>query len=307
MSVVMITTDTYDSLRPSIEALLAQGPPEQLELIVTAPSRDTPLDTEALGRFGAWRVAEMDGAETTGEAMARGFQLARCPVVSYLEDHVLPAPGWAEARLGAHRAGAGAVAHAMTNGNPETAVSEASFLMHFGQAAAPVAGGPLRALPTHQISYRRELLPSDFRELAKLLDAEAILLERIAAAGEPLILEPGSVASHANAARARDAVIGWWRGGRIWGGSIRDEHASRPWLIIFRALAFPAVAGALLWRGVSALRRTRPPRALAVSGWLVVASMAHAAGHSYGLLAGGGSAARDKTDLELNRRHYAEP
>ncbi|MCC6930538.1 MAG: glycosyltransferase family 2 protein [Gemmatimonadaceae bacterium] len=64
-----------------------------------------------------------------GAARNVGIALTRAPYVAFLAADCMAAPGWAAARLREHRAGAAAVASAMTNAYTESAAAWAALLL----------------------------------------------------------------------------------------------------------------------------------------------------------------------------------
>jgi hypothetical protein len=302
MSVVLV--DVHGDLRESLRALRTQGPPEQLEIVLVAP------DAEAAGRrypeltdFGAVRVVPSGPSPTTSTALAVGMRAARAPVVAYCEDHVFPEPGWVEARLAAHAAGAVVVGSTLRNANPAKAVSWAVFLQSFGPFAMPVAGGRSANLPWHQCSYRRDVLPLG-PELEALLENEGLLHADLRGAGHTLVLESAAVAGHLNPSRLRSLVTFAWHGGRVWGaGRAAHEGWSRPRRAAHASL-FPYTALRELRLRLADVHRVRPIRRRSVVFLLGLGIVIHAAGEATGVLFGSRRAAMRLTDIELNRRAH---
>ncbi|MGI8558375.1 MAG: glycosyltransferase family 2 protein [Solirubrobacteraceae bacterium] len=305
MSVVVI--DRHGDLRETLGALLAQGTTAGVELVLVA------ADVEAarraypeLAAFETVNVVAGAAAPTSSMAIAAGVRASRGAVVAYCEDHVFPEPGWVQARLDAHAAGAAVVGGTLRNANPATAVSWASFLQSFGPFAMPVAGGRSANLPWHQCSYRRDVLPLG-SELEALLETEGLLHGDLLEAGHTLVLEAAAVAGHINPSRLSSHMIHAWVGGRVWGAG-RARHAR--WSRARRA------CNALLcpWNALMALRlrmadvqRVMPSRRRSIAAAMAAGIAVHAVGEAIGVLLGHGGATILRTDLELNRRaHLAD-
>ncbi len=222
MSVVLI--DLHDNLRETLRALRAQGPVEQIEIVLVVPDPDAVVDRyPELTGFGAVRTVSSGRSPTSGTARAAGVRAARAPIVTYSEDHAFPEPGWLEAHLAAHKAGAAGVGTALRNANPDTPVSWAHLLLCFGAFVMPVAGGRTTNLPWHQSSFRRDLLPTG-PELEVLLKNEGLLHARLHEAGHTLVVESAAVSAHMGPSRLRALVGAAWYGGRVWGdGRARYE------------------------------------------------------------------------------------
>jgi hypothetical protein len=306
LTVVLIMQEHYASLQPVVTALLAQGPPGDLEVVVVSPDASAAaLDEEALARFGRWKRVSCGPIRTTGQAMAAGFRAATCEWVAYCEDHSLPDPGWAASRLDAHRAGAAAVGSVLRNGNPARVASRAFLLQSFGPYVWPAAGGTTEGLPWHQCSYERALLPQG-PELEILLEVEGLLHERLLAGGHSLCLESRAMSRHFNPDRLRDHFRAAWLGGRAWGGLRALQRRSG----IVRRVAWAALTPVVIvvrWsRSARDVARVAPPRPGATAAALAGGLAVHAVGESLGSVLGVRSADEARTDLELNRWRYLE-
>src|SRR3954464_6331753 len=104
MSVVVVTPDTYETVRETIKHLRAQNVKERLEIVLVAPSADAlGADEKELAGFRRFSVVPVGHMRSTARARAAGVLKASAPVVAFAEDHAFPAPGWAEALINAHR------------------------------------------------------------------------------------------------------------------------------------------------------------------------------------------------------------
>jgi hypothetical protein len=302
MSVVLI--DLHGNLGETLRALRAQGPAEQLEIVLVAPEPAVVADRyPELADFGAVRTVSCRPSPTTGEAKAAGMHAARAPIVTYIEDHAFPEPGWMEARLAAHTAGAAAVGTALRNANPATSVSWAHFTQCFGPFAMPVAGGRSANLPWHQSSYRRDLLPQG-PELETLLESEGLLHAHLHRSGHTLVLESAAVAAHIGPSRMRALLSAAWNGGRVWGaGRARHERWSRARRAAHAAL-FPHTALRELRLRLADVERVIPSRRRTVVPLMALAIAVHSVGEAIGVLFGARQAVIKFTDIEFNRRAY---
>jgi Glycosyl transferase family 2 len=133
MSVVLVTPDSYDNIRTTMEYLRAQTVSNQLEIVIVAPSAaNVNFVLEDRLAFGQIHVVEVGEIKSTGRAMAAGVREASAPVVGYAEEHAYPAPGWAEALINAHQQSWAGVGAAIANANPGNMVNWASFFTDFG-------------------------------------------------------------------------------------------------------------------------------------------------------------------------------
>ncbi len=296
--------DLHGDLRKSLRALRAQGPPEQLEVVLVTPAAEAARRVyPELASFDSVTLVDSGPAPTTSKAMAAGFRAARGAVVAYCEDHVLPEPGWAQARLAAHAMGAAVVGGTLRNANPDTAASWASYLQSFGPFAMPVAGGRSASLPWHQCSYRRDVLALG-PELEGLLENEGLLHSDLLKAGHALVLESAAVAGHLNPSRLSSWLAHAWIGGRVWGaGRARHERWSRLRCAV-HALLFPRTAIRELHARLADVQRVLPPHAWSVTALMATSILVHAIGEAIGVMLGEGDATMRRTDIELNRRAH---
>lgn len=99
-------------------------------------------------------VHSVDHRLFPGAARNLGIELTRAPYVAFLAADCLAAPGWAAARLREHKAGATAVASAMTNAYPSSAAAWAALLLlHNRRLAATLPKQRLH----YSLSYDRRV------------------------------------------------------------------------------------------------------------------------------------------------------
>jgi len=204
-----------------------KGPTDQLEIVLVAPDVDAARHRyPELAACDLVTLVASGASPTTSMALARGVRTARGAVVAYCEDHAFPEPGWVQARLAAHAAGAAVVGGTLRNANPATVVSWASHLQSVGPFAMPVAGGRSAILPWHRCSYSRDVLPLG-PGLEDLLENEGLLHADLVRAGHTLVLESAAVAHHLNPSRLRSLLVHAWVGGRVWGAGRASTGAGR--------------------------------------------------------------------------------
>src|SRR5882724_9114742 len=104
MSVVIVTPDSYETIRKTVEHLRAQTVKDRLEIVIVAPSAEqaTPAGRE-LNDFSRFRIVPVGAIESIARAHAAGIRQASAPVIVLAEDHSFPEPGWAEALIEGHR------------------------------------------------------------------------------------------------------------------------------------------------------------------------------------------------------------
>jgi hypothetical protein len=199
LSVIIITPDTFDTVRQTVRCLTRQSVRDRIELIVLAPSdARVRLDDAAVAPLHSARLIEVDAVSPTGPVRATGVRASNAPIVVFAEEHSFPASGWAEALLAAFEKGYAAVGPAVRNANPDTLVSWADLLIGYGPWLAPTHAREMDYLPGHNSSYRRELLLAYGKRLDALMEAETVLQWDLRRAGERLYLEPAAQTAHTN-------------------------------------------------------------------------------------------------------------
>lgn len=199
ISVVIITPDTYGTIRRTVECLKKQTVSHKLELVIVKLS---PGELEAPpGEFDCFRAVMIAGhgeIASYGEALAAGVRAASAPVVAFTEDHVFPDPHWAEALIESHRKGWTAVGPVIYNANPESPVGWADILMGYSTWLYPNAGGEMNHVPGHNSSYKREILLGYGPGLGGFLEAESVLHWDLVSKGHKLYLDAAARVYHLN-------------------------------------------------------------------------------------------------------------
>jgi glycosyl transferase family 2 len=199
LSVILITPDSFETIRRTVGCLVRQTVCEQIELVIIAPQdADVDVDEALVAPLAGVRVVRLASLTPTGPGRAAGIRAARAPVVAFGEEHCFPAPTWAAALLEGHREEVAAVGPAIHNANPDTIVSWADFLMGYGPWAAPVDRREVEFLPGHNSSYKRDVLLEYGDALDTLMEAETVLMWDLRAKGHRLLLEPAAYTAHTN-------------------------------------------------------------------------------------------------------------
>ena len=220
LSVVLVTPDSYETIRKTIGYLRRQTVCGELELVIVAPGK---IGAEELPEFCRVQVVEIGAVTTVGRANVAGVRAATAPVVALAEDHAFPEPDWAAALIEAHCGPWAAVGPVVRNANPETAVSRADFWIGYGPWAEPQPAGPREFLPGHNSSYKRERLLAYGDRLEEMLEAETVLHWELRAQGHQLWLEPAARIAHVNFSRWRTWLGMQFHLGRVFAAT-RAQH-----------------------------------------------------------------------------------
>jgi hypothetical protein len=307
LSVILVTPDHFATIRTTVRHLRAQTIGDRLELLIVAPSiAALAAPPGELEGFARCEVIEVGTITRIARAKLPAVRLATGPVVAFAEDHCFPAPTWAAALVAAHGAEWAAVGPAISNGNPGTRLSQAAFLLHWLQWAAPRPPGEMQYLPWHNTSYKRDVLLALGDRLPGLLASEASLQDELRANGQRLYLEAAARTTHVNVSRLTP-----WLGQGYWGGRLYGALRSARWPVgqrLFRAAAAPLVPVVRLSRMLRTIRRSPELRGLTpgVLPAVMLGLIVHAVGECAGYLAGVGPSEERYSTFEMGRaRHLA--
>ncbi len=304
MSVILITPDSFETLRRTVGALRRQTVRERIELVIVGPLADRLAIVESdLEGFAGRHIVEIGEMTSSSVARAAGIRAATAPVVALTEDHCFPAPDWAEALLARHREPWAGVGPAFQNANPSNATSWANFLIEYGEFAAPAVFGERRHIPGHNSSYKRETLLTYGDALSDRLEAESPMQWDLQSKGHLFCLEPEARTFHLNYERFGPSCELRFHGGRLFAA-----NRARNWSLgrrAFYALASPLIPLVRMARVVQQARRIHPRpgllRLLPVVGVLLVLD---ALGEMAGYATGSGRAMQSLSADEFHRERF---
>lgn len=305
LSVVLITPDSFETIRRTTEYLTRQSVAGRIELVIIAPAAARiDVDNALVAPLADVQVVRVASVTPTGPARAAAIRSARAPIIAFGEEHCFPAPGWAEALLDAHRGDHAAVGPAMHNANPDTIVSWADFLVAYGPWAAPVDRAEMDYLPGHNSSYKRSRLIEYAGALDTLMEAETVLMWDLRSKGHRLLLEPAAKAAHTNFALWRSWVAVMYFNGRAFADT-RSATWSLGRKLVFTA-ASPLIPIVRLARTLGHARRLRRgPWFLArLVPTLCVGLAFDAAGQMLGYALGAGAAHEKMAQYEWHRMQH---
>ena len=306
MSVVVITPDTYQPIRRTIEHLQAQTVCHRLELLIVAPSAK-PLGEDLSQLVGFWqtRIVEIGNITSTPQANAAGVLAASAPIVSFIESHAYPDPGWAEALLAAHRQAWAVVGPVVGNANPQSVLSWVDLIVGYSPWLEFAQAGMVDQLPAHNSSYKRDVLLEYEHDLETALAVEGVLHWDLRRRGYRLYLEPAARIAHVNTSRP----FSLFRQFLLFGRAFAAARAQRwsPFRRLTYAAGAPFIPVVRFQRILSHLSQgeERYYRLLVrIAPLLVLALGVSALGEMTGYALGEGDAAQSMCDLDLRRERY---
>ena len=255
ISVVLVTPDRYERLRGSIQHLREQTVRERMEIVIAAPSlANLNADESDFSDFASFRFVETGPIQNTGEPRAVGARGSSAPIVAFGEDHCWPEPNWAAALIEAHKQPWAGVGPIMSNGNPNSVVSWASFLLNFGAVAECVISEMRPHIPTHNSSYKTSLLLAYGDKLGSMLEVEGLMQKDMVASGRKMFLQCEARCAHINVSFFLSFV--WeqfWGALLFWSTRVEQER----WSLLRRCAWSAATPGLTLLRFQRALRNAR--------------------------------------------------
>ncbi len=307
MSVIIVTPDSYDTIRKTIEHLRTQTVRERLEIVIVAPSAERlGLVESEMKDFLQFCVIEVGEIRSTGGAIAAGVRKACAPIVTYVEEHAYPEPAWAEVLISAHRTSWTAVGAVLYNANPESMISWAIFFTDFGPWIEQPLAVETHGLAPHQTSYKRSVLLEYRTELEAMLEVESILHRDLISKGHRLYLEPSAKVSHLNPSLLSSYLAAEFYGGRMFGAArVRYENWSI-WRRLLYIGGIPLIPIIRLRRVLSEIRRSGLKINLLpyLLPALITGLVSHSLGELTAYIFGAGDAPRRRLSFELSRHSH---
>jgi len=301
LSAIVVIPDVYDTVRNTMKYLQAQTAARQIEIVIVKPAnQQIGLDESDLKCFHSWQIVEVDKVTSIAQGFTAGIREARAPIVALTEDHSHPDEKWAELFIAAHQRPYAVVGPSMCNGNPDSMISWADFYQAYGEWTSPVSSGPIRHLPGHNSSYKRDILLEFGDELETLMEAESVLHRHLQAKGYALYLESGTRTSHLNF----DTWSAWIPARYYTGRQFASTWAyswSWPRRLLFTA-ASPLIPWVRLWRVQSRVCRGQSTGfILSLLPIMISGLLVEGVGHMLGYAAGAGDSAEKVGRCEFHR------
>lgn len=267
LAVVVLAMGDAPELGPAIRSLQSQG--ERLEIVVVHSGasdarREAPGLDVAVRRFA--------GRLLPGAARNAGIGATTAPFVAFLAADCLAEPGWAAARLAAHRAGAAAVASAVTNPSPRNLAAWISYVALFHRRMPRV---PAAEALRYGASYARDLFArfGTFREDLRAGE-DTDFHERLAGEVE-VVWEPRIRTAHRHPTSLARLVADQFRRGARSASAWAAMGGPRPVAVALDSIRRAPGGAAIAWRAAEPGER----RWIAAATMLLpVPTLAYAAG-----------------------------
>jgi GT2 family glycosyltransferase len=307
LSVVIVTPDTYQTIRTTMSYLRRQTVCDSLEVVIVASSRkQLELNDVEMAPFCRYEIIEAGPIESIGRANALGIRHATAPIVALAEDHCFPDRDWAQRLIAAHRGLWSAVGPAVRNANPQTSVSWADFLIGYGPWSVPAEAGEVTFLPGHNSSYKRDDLLDYGDRLESMMCSETVLHWDLRSQGRRLYLESGAEVAHVNFSLWSSWLPVQYHNGRLFAGTRVGQMS------LFRRVVYIVGSPLIPWVRLCRIQRTSRSRGMTLVFLrclpaLVIGLVLDGLGQSVGYAFGAGSAADQVARYEFHRsRHITE-
>lgn len=307
---MILVCDSFETVRDTVWHLGRQTARSRLELVMVAPSETLEFDAGSCDGFSSVRIVDaagLDPAADISELRALGVESATAPIVLFAESHSFPAPSSLGALIDAHQGPWVAVAQTIGNGNPQTMTSWTNLYLDYGSWVEPCVGGEVQEVPTHNGSFKRELLLEHREELPALLRFSGGINEALRGGGGRFWLEAGARTFHVNVSRRRSWLSERLNAGRAY-AAVRGECWPR-WRRIAYAVAWPLIPVVRGRRVLGHIRRTGRSSELlpGILPSLCVGLALSGLGEFLGYAFGAGSARIPVAEMELHRRAHVRP
>lgn len=270
LACAVLAVGNPSGLPVAVRSLLSQSEPVEVVVVNSGGGEAA----EALLAAGlSVPVIETADRLLPGGARNRGLAATRAPFVAFLAADCRAEPGWAAARLAAHRRGERAVASAVTNPYRGNLAAWASYVVLFSRRMPGVP--PAEAL-LYGASYERSLFErfGPFREdLRAGEDTE--FHQRLAAAGVPIAWEPAVRTAHRHPLRVSRLLGDQYRRGARMAAASEHLAGPPPWRVAGNSFTRLAGDARRAWNAAAPGER----RYVAAAAFLLpAAALSYAAG-----------------------------
>ena len=302
MSVVVVT-DRFRTIRRVLARLREQTARDQLEIIIVIPGGNREGDDiVTLDEFAAHQIVEIATVHPMPVARAAGIRAATAPIVFLGETHSFPNAVFAEKLIAAHEGDWDAVVPGISNANPESIFSWASFLGDYGMWNDTLSAGKIGGGPTWNVAYKRSVLAEADDRLEKAMEHGDELALWFHDRGGRAYFEPAARLEHANVSQMKP-----WIEQRFLCGVLVASARKERWSVGKRLLY---IAASPLIPAVIMYRLRKPVQNLFSNGTLPVSAIAtllfgivvRTAGEVVGYARGAGAEAQQRMDqFELHK------
>lgn len=299
LSIILVAGDARSHAERALQSLLHQNIIHQMEIIIMDCSLPG-LPTLAGSDHPRVCTLKVPPEEDYGTIRAQGVRMAQAPLVCLFEEHSFAMPGWAEAIIAAHEGPWSAVGGEEYSAVAGEGLTDAAYLEHCIRWMPPATRGEDDSLPTHNATYKRDVLLSYGSDLAVFLTCLPLLFWKLKEDGHRMFIEPDARYLHTYVARPKVLV-----NQVLWSRIFSSERAQRyDWSAAQRLLRLavsPILPLLRLARLGWFIARQRPDRLwifLYMSPAILLVDVVSVFGETVGMLFGAGDTFR-----QFSHRH----
>ena len=306
LAVVLVTRNSFHTIRRTVQALRAQTIASEIELIIVATTRECVNDYRPgeLDGFARIEIVPAGPMRCLDFGAPKGLLRATAPVVAWLEDHVFPEANWAEEIVKAHEGPWAVVNGQMINANPETALSWANIFISHRAELVPRAGEWKEVFTSHNASYKKAVLETYGDDLERYMGHGGDLQRDLLQKGHRLYIHLDARYQHLQMSTWRPIIPYRFALGRHFAATrVRQNSWGWGWRLAY-VVAGPLIPVVQLARLIKCIRKFGQfPRALPpVALGLVMEGL----GEMVGYAAGEGNAIDQMAAYEEDRpRHMS--
>lgn len=196
ISIIVPSYQSEETIADTIESLVTQRTDRSYEIIIVDSSSDRTPDI--VSRYSDVNLVRLSRRAYSGEARNVGIRYAQGRIIAFTDSDCMPEPDWLQKMWETHAFfDCAAVGGAVTNGNPDSLISWASYITEFSQVM-PV--GKMRfgfRCVTCNVSYKSWV----FKEYGGFDPSLKRYVDfafhgKLCREGEQLLFDPGILVSH---------------------------------------------------------------------------------------------------------------
>lgn len=302
LSVVITPTHEWEVQDLTVSSLENQKVTDTLEFLLVCSSFKS-LKFPSNWTKLPFRVIEVKHKIHVHELRAVAVREAQGDYVVLVEDHVHLSPDWCSQLLARTEEGWAAVGGAVQPGGRQTALSEAMFLLTYGQWFLREGEQQDAPLSGHNTAYRRDLL-LELDDLERFMACPALMQSLFRRSGKVPLFTSKVKIRHWDPTGFRTMLYHLWILGKCL-GTLRTAGWSRPLRLAF-SLALPAVAAKHWCRGLLQCLRLSGLGVVrwGAIGWMIALASAWGLGEAYGSLKPSKAYFDQLSELEVNRWRF---
>ncbi len=214
VSVVIPSYNSEKTIIPCLRSIINQDLNEQFEIIVVDSSVD---GTSNLinKKFPEANLIKLQRKTNPGTARNLGVKNAKGEIVAFIDSDCVANPGWLSGICLAHRSENAAVGGPVINGNPQSIISWAGYLIEFNEWLPGNSRRFIKHIPTCNISYKKRVF-EQFGGFPTLYPFEDMIYNfKLAESGEKILFEPNLTIKHSHRIRLRNFITHQIRRGKV--------------------------------------------------------------------------------------------